>query len=177
MLLVACEQGESSTGGAPGIQRMVRRGVLPGLHADSEAARANPLVALPITTVEHRAARIAALLFRFTLCTTIILVPQALAIRGFEPDQIGLRSSGVLCHLFLSRSRLHFCCYANSIPVSSRHRLACMPLLLVEFSIQQHVGPRTSTDRVAHRVGKRLLSSDLSAASCCKHLRRGFGQT
>src|SRR5260370_29956705 len=27
--------------------------------------------------------------FRFTLCTTIILVPQALAIRGFEPDQIG----------------------------------------------------------------------------------------
>jgi DHA2 family multidrug resistance protein len=27
--------------------------------------------------------------FRFTLCTTIILVPQALAIRGFEPQQIG----------------------------------------------------------------------------------------
>jgi DHA2 family multidrug resistance protein len=27
--------------------------------------------------------------FRFTLCTTIILVPQALAIRGFEADQIG----------------------------------------------------------------------------------------
>ncbi len=27
--------------------------------------------------------------FRFTLCTTIILVPQALAIRGFEPNQIG----------------------------------------------------------------------------------------
>jgi DHA2 family multidrug resistance protein len=27
--------------------------------------------------------------FRFTLCTTIILVPQALTIRGFEPDQIG----------------------------------------------------------------------------------------
>jgi DHA2 family multidrug resistance protein len=27
--------------------------------------------------------------FRFTLCTTIILVPQALAIRGFETDQIG----------------------------------------------------------------------------------------
>jgi DHA2 family multidrug resistance protein len=27
--------------------------------------------------------------FRFTLCTTIILIPQALAIRGFEPDQIG----------------------------------------------------------------------------------------
>src|SRR5229473_3546502 len=27
--------------------------------------------------------------FRFTLCTTIILVPQALAIRGFEAEQIG----------------------------------------------------------------------------------------
>lgn len=27
--------------------------------------------------------------FRFTLCTTIILIPQALAIRGFEPNQIG----------------------------------------------------------------------------------------
>jgi DHA2 family multidrug resistance protein len=27
--------------------------------------------------------------FRFTLCTTIILIPEALAIRGFEPDQIG----------------------------------------------------------------------------------------
>jgi len=27
--------------------------------------------------------------FRFTLCTTIILVPQSLAIRGFEIDQIG----------------------------------------------------------------------------------------
>ena len=27
--------------------------------------------------------------FRFTLCTTIILIPQSLAIRGFEADQIG----------------------------------------------------------------------------------------
>jgi DHA2 family multidrug resistance protein len=27
--------------------------------------------------------------FRFTLCTTIILIPQSLAIRGFEPNQIG----------------------------------------------------------------------------------------
>jgi DHA2 family multidrug resistance protein len=27
--------------------------------------------------------------FRFTLCTTIILTPQALAIRGFDADQIG----------------------------------------------------------------------------------------
>ena len=30
-----------------------------------------------------------AVLFRFFLVTTIILVPQALAIHGFEPDQIG----------------------------------------------------------------------------------------
>jgi DHA2 family multidrug resistance protein len=27
--------------------------------------------------------------FRFTLCTTIILIPQSLTIRGFEPNQIG----------------------------------------------------------------------------------------
>jgi len=75
--------------------------------------------------VEHPASGSLLFWFRFTLCTTIILVPQALAIRGFEPEQIGLRSSGVLCHLFLSRSRLHFYCYANLIPVSSSHRLAC----------------------------------------------------
>jgi len=31
--------------------------------------------------------------FRFTLCTTIILVPQSLAIRGFEADQMGPPSS------------------------------------------------------------------------------------
>src|ERR1700681_2062034 len=50
----------------------------------------NPLVALPYL-LKWNTILLGALLFwfRFTLCTTIILVPQALAIRGFEPDQIG----------------------------------------------------------------------------------------
>src|SRR5580698_5850065 len=51
---------------------------------------ANPLVALPYL-LKWNTILLGCLLFwfRFTLCTTIILIPQALAIRGFEPDQIG----------------------------------------------------------------------------------------
>jgi MFS transporter, DHA2 family, multidrug resistance protein len=50
----------------------------------------NPLVALPYL-LKWNTILLGCLLFwfRFTLCTTIILVPQALALRGFEPDQIG----------------------------------------------------------------------------------------
>src|ERR1700675_2539779 len=50
----------------------------------------NPLVALPYL-LKWNTILLGTLLFwfRFTLCTTIILIPQALAIRGFEPDQIG----------------------------------------------------------------------------------------
>jgi DHA2 family multidrug resistance protein len=50
----------------------------------------NRLVALPYL-VKWNTVLLGILLFwfRFTLCTTIILIPQALAIRGFEPDQIG----------------------------------------------------------------------------------------
>ena len=50
----------------------------------------NPLVALPYL-LKWNTVLLGSLLFwfRFTLCTTIILVPQALAIRGFEPEQIG----------------------------------------------------------------------------------------
>ena len=50
----------------------------------------NPLVALSYL-VRWNTILLGSLLFwfRFTLCTTIILVPQALAIRGFEADQIG----------------------------------------------------------------------------------------
>src|ERR1700693_733839 len=50
----------------------------------------NPLVALPYL-LKCNTILLGSLLFwfRFTLCTTIILVPQALAIRGFEADQIG----------------------------------------------------------------------------------------
>jgi DHA2 family multidrug resistance protein len=50
----------------------------------------NPLVALPYL-LKWNTVLLGCLLFwfRFTLCTTIILIPQALAIRGFEADQIG----------------------------------------------------------------------------------------
>lgn len=50
----------------------------------------NPLVALPYLG-QWNTVLLGGLLFgfRFTLCLTIILVPQSLAIRGFEPDQIG----------------------------------------------------------------------------------------
>jgi MFS transporter, DHA2 family, multidrug resistance protein len=51
---------------------------------------ANPLVALPYL-LRWNTVLLGSLLFwfRFTLCTTIILIPQSLAIRGFEPNQIG----------------------------------------------------------------------------------------
>src|SRR5271156_1643226 len=50
----------------------------------------NPLVAIPYL-LKWNTILLGILLFwfRFTLCSTIILVPQALAIRGFEADQIG----------------------------------------------------------------------------------------
>lgn len=50
----------------------------------------NPLVALPYLW-KWNTVLLGSLLFwfRFTLCTTIILIPQSLAIRGFEADQIG----------------------------------------------------------------------------------------
>ena len=50
----------------------------------------NPLVALPYL-LKWNTVLLGCLLFwfRFTLVTTIILIPQSLAIRGFEPDQIG----------------------------------------------------------------------------------------
>jgi MFS transporter, DHA2 family, multidrug resistance protein len=49
----------------------------------------NPLVALPFL-MKWNTILLGCLLFwfRFTLCTTIILIPQALAIHGFEADQI-----------------------------------------------------------------------------------------
>ena len=50
----------------------------------------NPLVALPYLW-KWNTVLLGSLLFwfRFTLCTTIILIPQSLAIRGFEANQIG----------------------------------------------------------------------------------------
>ena len=92
MLLAACEQGERLD--------WWRSGVFNALFAGGtffllcalvrRLRRPNPLVALPYL-LKWNTVLLGSLLFwfRFTLCTTIILVPQALAIRGFEPDQIG----------------------------------------------------------------------------------------
>jgi DHA2 family multidrug resistance protein len=92
MLLAACEQGERLD--------WWRSGVFNGLFAAGtffllcallhRLRGPNPLVALPYL-LKWNTVLLGILLFwfRFTLCTTIILVPQALAIRGFEPDQIG----------------------------------------------------------------------------------------
>jgi MFS transporter, DHA2 family, multidrug resistance protein len=92
MLLVACEQGERLD--------WWRSGVFNALFAGGafflvcalvrRLSGPNPLVALPYL-LRWNTMLLGLLLFwfRFTLCTTIILVPQALAIRGFEPEQIG----------------------------------------------------------------------------------------
>jgi MFS transporter, DHA2 family, multidrug resistance protein len=92
MWLSACEQGERLD--------WWRSGVFNGLFAAGtffllcalvrRLRGPNPLVALPYLT-KWNTILLGMLLFwfRFTLCTTIILVPQALAIRGFEADQIG----------------------------------------------------------------------------------------
>jgi DHA2 family multidrug resistance protein len=92
MLLAACEQGERLD--------WWRSGVFNALFAGGaffllcalvrRLCGPNPLVALPYL-LKWNTVLLGSLLFwfRFTLCTTIILVPQALAIRGFEADQIG----------------------------------------------------------------------------------------
>jgi DHA2 family multidrug resistance protein len=92
MLLAACEQGERLD--------WWRSGVFNALFAAGtffllcalvrRLCGPNALVALPYL-LKWNTVLLGILLFwfRFTLCTTIILVPQALAIRGFEPDQIG----------------------------------------------------------------------------------------
>src|SRR6266702_350997 len=92
MLLVACEQGERLDWWRSGVfNALLAGGAFFLLCALFHRLRGpNPLVALPYllkwNTVLLGSLRF---WFRFTLCTTIILVPQALAIRGFEPEQIG----------------------------------------------------------------------------------------
>ncbi len=92
LLLAACEQGERLD--------WWRSGVFNALFASGaffllcslvwRLSGPNPLVALPYL-LKRNTILLGILLFwfRFTLCTTIILIPQSLAIRGFEADQIG----------------------------------------------------------------------------------------
>jgi len=92
MLLVACEQGERLDWWRSGVfNAWFASGAFLLLCALVRRLRSpNPLVALPYL-LRWNTVLLGLLLFgfRFTLCTTIILVPQALAIRGFEPEQIG----------------------------------------------------------------------------------------
>src|SRR5438105_585803 len=92
MLLAACEQGERLDWWRSGVfNALFAAGTFFLLCALVRRIRGpNRLVALPYL-LKWNTLLLGILLFwfRFTLCTTIILVPQALAIRGFEPDQIG----------------------------------------------------------------------------------------
>ena len=92
MLLAAVEQGERLDWWRSGVfNALFAGGAFFLLCALVRRLRGpNPLVALPYL-LKWNTVLLGILLFwfRFTLCTTIILVPQALAIRGFEPDQIG----------------------------------------------------------------------------------------
>jgi MFS transporter, DHA2 family, multidrug resistance protein len=92
LLLVACEQGERLDWWRSGLfNALFASGGFLLLCALVRRLRGpNPLVALPYL-LKWNTVLLGLLLFwfRFTLCTTIILVPQALAIRGFEPEQIG----------------------------------------------------------------------------------------
>jgi len=92
LLLAACEQGERLDWWRSGVfNALFAGGVLLVLCSlVRRLLSPNPLVALPYL-LKWNTILLGCLLFwfRFTLCTTIILVPQALAIRGFEPDQIG----------------------------------------------------------------------------------------
>jgi MFS transporter, DHA2 family, multidrug resistance protein len=92
MLLAACEQGERLDWWRSGVfNALFAGGAFFLLCALLRRLRGpNSLVALPYL-LKWNTLLLGSLLFwfRFTLCTTIILVPQALAIRGFEPNQIG----------------------------------------------------------------------------------------
>jgi DHA2 family multidrug resistance protein len=92
MLLVACEQGERLDWWRSGVfNALFAGGAFFLLCALVRRLRGpNPLVALPYL-LKWNTILLGCLLFwfRFTLCTTIILIPQSLAIRGFEADQIG----------------------------------------------------------------------------------------
>jgi len=92
LILAACEQGERLD--------WCRSGVFTALFASGSflllcalirrLRSPNPLVDMPYLRQWNTILLAAGLFFfRFFLVTTIILIPQALAIHGFEPDQIG----------------------------------------------------------------------------------------
>jgi DHA2 family multidrug resistance protein len=92
LILAACEQGERLDWWRSGVfTALFASGSFLVLCALVRRLRGpNPLVDMPY--LRHRNTILLGtglFFFRFFLVTTIILVPQALAIHGFEPDQIG----------------------------------------------------------------------------------------
>jgi MFS transporter, DHA2 family, multidrug resistance protein len=92
LILAACEQGERLDWWRSGVfNALFASGVFLLLTALVRRLRGpNPLVDMPyLRQRDTILLGIGLFFFRFFLVTTIILVPQSLAIHGFEPDQIG----------------------------------------------------------------------------------------
>ena len=92
LILAACEQGERLDWWRSGVfTALFVGGSFLLLCALIRRLRsANPLVDMPYLRQWNTILLATGLFFfRFFLVTTIILIPQALAIHGFEPDQIG----------------------------------------------------------------------------------------
>jgi MFS transporter, DHA2 family, multidrug resistance protein len=92
LILAACEQGERLDWWRSGVfTALFASGAFLLLCALVRRLRGpNPLVDVPYLRQRNTILLgIGLFFFRFFLVTTIILVPQSLAIHGFEPDQIG----------------------------------------------------------------------------------------
>jgi MFS transporter, DHA2 family, multidrug resistance protein len=92
LILAACEQGERLDWWRSGVfTALFASGSFLLLSSLTRRLRSpNPLVDMPYLRNRDTILLGAGLFFfRFFLVTTIILIPQSLAIHGFEPDQIG----------------------------------------------------------------------------------------
>lgn len=92
LILAACEQGERLDWWRSGVfNALFASGSFLLISALVRRLRgANPLVDMPYLRQSNTILLgIGLFFFRFFLVTTIILVPESLAIHGFEPDQIG----------------------------------------------------------------------------------------
>lgn len=92
LILAACEQGERLDWWRSGVFTAIfASGSFLLLCALIRRLRApNPLVDMPYLRERNTVLlAIGLFFFRFFLVTTVILIPQSLAIHGFEPDQLG----------------------------------------------------------------------------------------
>ena len=92
LILAACEQGERLDWWRSGVFNalFISGSFLLLCSLVVRLLRPNPLVDLPYLRSRNTILLGTGLFFfRFFLVTTIILIPQSLAIHGFEPDQIG----------------------------------------------------------------------------------------